>query len=97
MKRYMLLGACLCCSVLLTGCGDGANVNIDDIPAAEEYIAPAITSGTTGNIIHIDASSSDIEPNHTVIEVAEADDSESSVEVSDSQEGTTSVQTVEVE
>ena len=91
MKRYMLLTACLCCSALLTGCGEGANVNIDDIPAAEEDITPAVTSGTTGNIIHIDASSSDIEPNHTVIEVAEANDS------SDSQEGTTIVQTVEGE
>lgn len=91
MKRYMLLTACLCCSVLLTGCGEGASVNIDDIPAAEEDITPAITSGTTGNIIHIDASSSDIEPNHTVIEVAEANES------SDSQEGTTPVQTVEDE
>lgn len=91
MKRYMLLATCLCCSALLTGCGEGANVNIDDIPAAEEDITPAVTSGTTGNIIHIDASSLDIEPNHTVIEVAEANES------SDSKEGIKPVQTVEGE
>ena len=97
MKKYVLLGACLCCLVLLTGCGADSKGSLDDIPAAEEDIAPAVTSGTTGNILHIDASSSDIEPNHTVIEFAEADDSGSSVEVNDSREGTTSVQTIEVE